>query len=125
MKALTIWQPWASAIGRVKSIETRSWRTRYRGELAIHAAARTPPGYHHYFATLAEQAGVTNPPMGAVISIARLVDIVPVEDLRISELEQFWGDYSPGRYGWILEDVRPLPEPLKANGKQLLWDWQQ
>ncbi len=43
MKALTLWQPWASliAIG-AKSIETRSWATPYRGRLAIHAAARKP-----------------------------------------------------------------------------------
>ncbi len=40
MKALTVWQPWATlvAIG-AKRIETRSWSTSYRGPLAIHAAA--------------------------------------------------------------------------------------
>ena len=38
MKALTIRQPWASLIAAgVKTIETRSWSTRYRGPLAIHA----------------------------------------------------------------------------------------
>lgn len=43
MKAVTLWQPWASlvAIG-AKTIETRSWATSYRGPLAIHAAARKP-----------------------------------------------------------------------------------
>lgn len=39
MKAITIWQPWASAIAHgLKGIETRSWGTKYRGLLAIHAA---------------------------------------------------------------------------------------
>lgn len=40
LKALTLTQPWASlvAIG-AKEIETRSWTTRHRGWLAIHAAA--------------------------------------------------------------------------------------
>ena len=43
MKALTLWQPWASLIGLgVKTIETRSWPTAYRGPLTIHAAARKP-----------------------------------------------------------------------------------
>ncbi len=39
MKALTLWQPWATlvAIG-AKRVETRSWSTSYRGPLAIHAA---------------------------------------------------------------------------------------
>ena len=41
MKALSLRQPWASLIadGR-KTIETRTWRTHYRGPLAIHASAR-------------------------------------------------------------------------------------
>lgn len=36
MKALTIWQPWASLIARgVKQYETRSWPTKYRGPIAM------------------------------------------------------------------------------------------
>jgi len=44
LKAITIWQPWASliAIGE-KQYETRSWKTDYRGPIAIHAAAKRPP----------------------------------------------------------------------------------
>ncbi len=43
MKALTIRQPWASLIAAgVKTIETRSWSTRYRGPLAIHAGKHKP-----------------------------------------------------------------------------------
>jgi len=41
--AITIWQPWAALImAGVKIIETRSWPTRYRGWLAIHAGKRRP-----------------------------------------------------------------------------------
>lgn len=43
MKALTLHQPWASLIALgVKTVETRSWSTAYRGPLAIHAAKRKP-----------------------------------------------------------------------------------
>ena len=39
MKAITIMQPWASLIAcGAKRIETRSWKTEYRGPIAIHAA---------------------------------------------------------------------------------------
>lgn len=39
MRAISLWQPWASAIALgSKRIETRSWSTSYRGPLAIHAA---------------------------------------------------------------------------------------
>lgn len=42
MKAITIWQPWASLIAvDAKRFETRSWPTNYRGPIAIHAAARS------------------------------------------------------------------------------------
>ena len=38
MKAITIWQPWAELIARgVKLVENRTWRTHYRGPVAIHA----------------------------------------------------------------------------------------
>lgn len=57
MKAITLWQPWATlvAIG-AKKIETRSWSTSYHGPLAIHAAIRIPgsavklldPGLNNY-----------------------------------------------------------------------------
>ncbi len=43
MKALTLWQPWATLVAmEVKKIETRCWTTKYRGELAIHAAKGFP-----------------------------------------------------------------------------------
>lgn len=44
MKALTLQQPWASFVARgVKTIESRSWNTKYRGPLAIHAGASWSP----------------------------------------------------------------------------------
>lgn len=41
MKIITLWQPWASLIAlNLKQYETRSWSTKYRGKIAIHAAKR-------------------------------------------------------------------------------------
>jgi hypothetical protein len=41
MKAISLWQPWASLwVSGRKIHETRSWRTRHRGWLAVHAARR-------------------------------------------------------------------------------------
>lgn len=49
MKALTLREPWASLVLEgVKTLETRSWATRYRGELFIHAGSgRVPRGDAH------------------------------------------------------------------------------
>lgn len=44
MRALSLWQPWASLIAfGAKRWETRSWGTDYRGELLIHAAKQKSP----------------------------------------------------------------------------------
>ena len=51
IKAISLWQPWASLIALGgKKIETRSWPTKYRGPLAIHASKNQPP----YAQTLAD-----------------------------------------------------------------------
>ena len=85
MKALTIWQPWASLIaGGAKQYETRSWATKYRGPIAIHVAARyirkwdLPAGLARVVD--AEMAAGRCPkwgdmPFGAVIATAELVDV--------------------------------------------------
>ena len=44
MKAISLHQPWASAVAiGIKTHETRSWRTNYLGPLAIHAAKKRCP----------------------------------------------------------------------------------
>lgn len=36
--------------------------------------------------------------------------------------ERAFGDYAPGRYAWLLANVRALPEPVPCRGYQQLWD---
>ena len=81
MKAITIHQPWASLIAHgVKTIETRSWRTHYRGRIAIHAAARKPSTradrHYRWWEDRYKWIG----PLGAVVATAQLVDCVPMVD---------------------------------------------
>lgn len=140
MKALTLTQPWATlvAVG-AKRIETRSWNTNYRGRLAIHAAKGFPKWarefslepicYDHVRGS--KQAGY---PTGAVIAICRLANVLPVEVVDnannvfgvslepLSEQERAFGDYSPGRFAWLLEDVCEF-QPIAAKGALGLWEW--
>ena len=86
MKAITLHQPYATliAIG-AKRIETRGWRTLYRGPLAIHAARSLSPEMRALcvrepFRTVLQQAGYTAPeksPLGAVVATCSLVDCLP------------------------------------------------
>ena len=43
------------------------------------------------------------------------------DDCRDITHELLWGDYTPGRFGWLLDDVRPLAEPVPCKGRQGLW----
>lgn len=133
LRAISLTQPWATlvAIG-AKRIETRSWRTPYRGQLAIHAAktfptdARSRCHQEPIKATLMASGieSLADLPLGAVVAVGHLVDCVPTESLTsISRVERAFGDYTPGRFGWLFEGVEPLPEPIPARGALGLWAW--
>lgn len=128
--ALTLTQPWATlvALGR-KRIETRSWSTSYRGPLAIHAAKGWTASDRAFAEGLAMHY-VIPPyvlPRGAVIGLARLVDVVPAMLARSapqwSESEAEYGDFSDGRFAWLLEDAVELVNPQPAKGSLGLWTW--
>ena len=152
MKALTLWQPWASliAVGQ-KSIETRCWKTKYRGELAIHSAARLPPNWlgasrhqPRFRDALADifncrrdcddrtglhiDGVIQKLPYGKVLCIVRLLDIeetggIETDKEIIGEREYMFGNYEPGRYAWHLELLETFPEPIPAKGNRMLWNW--
>ena len=127
MKALTLYQPWASLVSLgLKQVETRSWRPSYRGPLAIHAA-KGFPAWARSFAEEERALGrlPARIPRGAVLCIVNLVDVRPTEEVEqtVSALERYYGDYSAGRWAWLLDDLRVLPEPIPARGSQGLWEW--
>lgn len=148
MLALSLIQPYASLIAcGHKQFETRSWQTRYRGPLAIHASARitfdarlrcSDEPFRTALRDALTAGGVAAPgsdvdlwkrlPVGAILAVGRLVDCVRVESLigpprhaRLTEREEAFGDYTPGRWAWLIGDVRPLPEPIPARGRLGLW----
>ena len=124
MRALTIHQPWAGliAVGD-KRIENRSWITKYRGPLAIHASAARKPGLQAMCRGAFAQLGPHeqhNPAVfgqSAIVAIVDLTDVVPVDQLTYE-----WQDhpYVLGPFCWVLEDVRPV-EHVAIRGAQGLW----
>jgi hypothetical protein len=139
MKALSLWQPWATAIAcGAKKIETRSWSTNYRGPIAIHAAKTWNDQCALAYGTLVDREDfyqllpkdddgrLHELPLGAIVAYAELVDVTGVINLigKLTPLEQSLGNYSEGRYGWILEDVK-LIVPVPAKGRQGLWNCEE
>ncbi|HET7675662.1 MAG TPA: ASCH domain-containing protein [Gammaproteobacteria bacterium] len=118
MKALTICQPYPHliALGE-KRVENRTWYTRHRGELAIHAGKSR--------SWLADDIADKYQEMvfGAVIAIAQLVDCVeygPKAFARYPWLESHV--HAGGPFCWILDDVQPIV-PVYCNGHQGLWNF--
>lgn len=145
MKALTLTQPWATLVAfGYKKIETRSWSTRYRGPVAIHAAKGFPPrwlplhtarrigaGYEierDVGGVLLRHPNLSWPyrlPLGAVVAVAVLTDVVATDSPRLDlgATERRLGDYTPGRFAWVLAGVDLLIRPVPASGRLGLWDW--
>ncbi|ETT58384.1 hypothetical protein C173_30719 [Paenibacillus sp. FSL R7-277] len=133
MKCLTIRQPWATliALGE-KQIETRTWRTAQRGELAIHAGmqvnkaiCRTEP-----YQSLLARYGYTadNLPTGKIIAVSRIADCCEVTPELAQQgwpggNEYVFGNYAEGRYAWMLEEVVPLVHPIPAKGRLGFWEY--
>lgn len=145
MKALTLWQPWATlmAIG-VKRNETRGWSTRHRGALAIHASVRrtgwgrvgtrTEIGpyevEHDRAGLLLRGPGLPWPyrlPLGCVVAVVSLVDVKRTTslELRPTTLERSLGNYAAGRFAWQTGSLDRLPtrQHRPVVGHQGLWDW--
>jgi hypothetical protein len=140
MKALSLTQPWATLVALgAKRIETRSWCTSYRGPLAIHASKRMPKAasslcWEAPFRSVLETGGytagsvaATNPfglPLGAVIAVAILADVQCITSENWpAEPEYVFGDYTAGRFAWILGHVQRLSEPIPVKGRLGLWEW--
>jgi activating signal cointegrator 1 len=126
MMTISLWQPWASAcVLGFKAIETRHWRTPYRGELAIHAAKRLTAFERDWWAKLHEIHPIwpAKPILGAIVGVVELTAIEPTERLieRISDTESRWGNYGPGRFGWMFSNPRALPRPIECRGNQSMW----
>lgn len=148
MKALTLWQPWASlVILGAKQFETRGWFTSYRGTLVITAAAKHPKEYFNeldpdMIDAAREALGVVDfgeLPRGCALGTVELRDCLKVNQLgsllisaqsgiralrTLSRREMLFGDFSPGRFAWALENPEPFDSPVPVRGKQGLWDWE-
>lgn len=123
MKALSIQQPWAWAIlAGHKPLENRTWKTRYRGPLAIHASRGT--GWDASGRELLAKLGTPAPdelPRGALLGVVDLVDVVELGTLLVPAWVKDCA-HAFGPYCWILENPRPLPAAVPYLGSLQLFD---
>jgi len=101
MKALSVKQPWANLIASgLKTIETRTWKTKYRGDLLI-VSSKSPK----------------IEPAGYALAIVELVDCRPMikADEKVACCELY------PAYAWVLKNIRPI-EPFPVKGQLNLFD---
>lgn len=111
--AITIKQPWAWAIFELgKDIENRTWISGYRGKLWIHAGKAYDKKGDRF---IRANFGVTVPkklPQGAILGC---VDLMGISKISSSQ----WA--ISGQYHWKISNPQPLTNPIRCNGKQMLW----
>lgn len=102
MKVLSIKEPYASLIlNGKKTIETRTWKTKHRGLILLHASQNPKSKIS-----------------GNIFAMAKIVDCKPM----IKDDERFacCGVY-PRAYSWFLDEIKPTILK-KFKGKLGLWD---
>ena len=123
MKVLSLTEPYATLIKNgIKTIETRSWKTSYRGRLYIHASSTKIPKEYRNNKELMALVSTYDLNYGHIICSCDLVDCIEMTDDFINSIrknkknEYITGIYSNGRYAWIFENIEILKNPIKAKG---------
>jgi hypothetical protein len=101
MKILSVRQPWATLIASgAKDVENRTWLTRYRGPVLVHASQRTDDVTSD---EIERRFGVRPQsvlPLGGIVGLTQIVDCVKPHPSK-------W--YAPGHWALVLANPGELP----------------
>ena len=129
MKILSLKEPYATLIKEKKKlIETRSWKTNYRGELYIHAS-KTKSNLSNKSNEFKNMIKNLEQKPGYIICKCKLIDCIYMTDKYIEDIkknnyqEYICGEYKEGRYAWILDNIEVLEEPIQAKGQLGIWNY--
>ena len=128
MKVLSIREPYATLIkNKTKYIETRSWKTKYRGDVIIHSCKGTYPIKEK----ILHLVNKNELKYGYMLCIASLVDCIYIDSTFAEKMKKeninnyLCGDYTIGRYAWVLDNIRIIKEPIEISGKLGLWNYEK
>ena len=144
MKTITVKQPWAwLIIEGVKDIENRTWPTKFRGRVLIHAAAKpwtwqsllkylTPAMKSVFDKGGASRTWLDCLTKGKIIGSVEIVDCVInhpsvwAEKSQLSEnADDGWLYFDHPTYNWVLANPIKFPEPIPAKGKLSFWEFDE
>lgn len=121
MKAMSFLQPRAEQIVRGdKSVDIRTWRIHYRGDLVVHASSRRR-------AARSRQLGFDPAALsyGALIGVVEIADIEAIDEDRYEALrgEHLLDTPFPGSpcYAWRFVNPRRFERPLPQRGRRRIF----
>ncbi len=125
MKVLTIKQPFASLIAEgYKEYEFRTWKTKYRGPLLIHAGLGVDKEAMKRYESLN-----LDYPKGQIIAKVNLADCLEVDDNLKKELKEknylvYKGAINSDKkeYAFKLENIEKI-DNIPIKGKLSFWDY--
>lgn len=124
MKVITIKQPWATLIAEgIKEYEFRTWNTKFRGDILIHAGLGIDKEALKRFEHLNLEY-----PRGCIIAKATITDSIYVDEKFVNDVypknslvyKNIIDKKDKGVYGFKLENVKKL-KPIPIKGKLSLW----
>lgn len=122
MKVLTLKQSWATLVAEgIKKYEFRSWKTKYRGKLLIHAGAGIDKKELKRFEKLNLDF-----PSKKILAEVELEDCLELdEDLNnkiIAKKNIAYGTKKREGYAWKLTNIKKIESEETINGKLGLWN---
>lgn len=135
-KALTIMQPYASAIiAGHKRFETRSWKPGKTNKFMLHAGRKEVDDIGNRFIRQRVEGWPMGYqlPRGVALGIVRIISctdagIIYHEQLKpnpsiANEIELQLGYYGIDYFAWELEIIEVFDKPIDAMGQQRFWNW--
>lgn len=136
--AISIRQPWAYAIMHLgKRVENRTWSTRYRGPIYIHAAKGMKREEYEQFAwwwfheftghrTTHAIPSMDSMPRGGIVARADVIDCIRSQHALPHGITREQGDryivpWWQGPYGIVLAKVEPVPF-IPCKGKLSIFE---
>ena len=130
MKAISLWQPWASLwVSGIKIHETRHWSTKHRGWLAVHAAKKIEHDVSDRLMEILD--GEFGPhwgmelPRGAIVGRVQIVACKPTDTLfvlgckgQMQKDDYECGNFAHGRFAWEAQTFEKFPTPIPYRGAQ-------
>lgn len=118
IRAISVAQPWAHCIvHKGKNVENRTWITKYRGTVAIHASAAVDKDRFYW---CEKDLGIKLDPedlsYGSIVGFAEIVEVITKKSVTRKTTKWFGGPY-----GFVLTNVVALKKPVRVKGSLGFW----